>query len=194
MLPIGALVKKGPDLKARPLDAESYARFGDVISARGSHRPANQGTARKFEHLAELTDLRAGQARPHVSLFRCAPYATFPFEVTLLEKHPRSTQLFIPMNARKYLVVVALGHVQAGAESGRVDCPDLSTLSAFVVGSEGITYRPGTWHHPLIALEALSPEIRSEVDFACLVFEDGTADDCVEVELAPDERPRIFLP
>ena len=66
------------------------------------------------------------------------------------------------MNARRYLVVVALG----GA------APELSTARAFVASpTQGIGYRAGVWHHPMIALDA-------PIDFACFVWEDGSTLDC----------------
>jgi ureidoglycolate lyase len=97
-------------------------------------------------------------------LFRSQPFTGENFSVTLLEKHPGSTQVFIPMGgATRFLVVVALGG----------DEPDLATLRAFVAGgSQGITYRPGVWHHPIIALDRVT-------DFFSLVFEDASADDCM---------------
>ena len=153
-------------LRALPLAREPYAPYGDVIEAGVDGRAANHGTARKSEWLAELVDRRPGHARPHVSVFRCAPRA-LPIEIERLERHPASTQIFVPMGARRYLVVVALGDA----------APDPATLRAFVAtGTQGITYRPGVWHHPMIALEI-------ETDFFCLVHEDGSADDCVEQDL-----------
>jgi ureidoglycolate lyase len=165
---------------ARPLTPEAYEPFGDVVmaAARGAAaRPANQGTARKYEHLAALENLRPG-ARANFSVFRCSPRLEFPLEVALLEKHPLSTQAFVPMTARRYLVVVAQGG----------DRPDLDTLAAFVArGDQAVTYRPGTWHHPMIALDA-------EIDFACVVWEDGGEDDCVELSYPPGERAVVVLP
>lgn len=148
-------------IELEPLTAKSYARYGNVIAANERWRPANQNTAKKSEHLAELVDRRG--ARANLSVFRCAP-RSLPHAVTLLEKHPASTQLFVPMNAERYLVIVALGD----------DKPDLTTLRAFEASpTQGITYHPGVWHHPMVALER-------ETDFFCLVFEDETAADCVE--------------
>jgi ureidoglycolate lyase len=159
-------------IQARALSAAAYAPFGRVIEASSAapEKAANQGSARKFEHLLPLENLRA-DAKANVSVFRCTP-RTVPFEVALLEKHPLSTQMFVPMNARRYLVVVALG----------AEKPDLETLQVFeATAGQGISYAPGTWHSPLIALD-------SETDFACVVFEDGTAQDCVEHALALEER------
>jgi len=108
-------------------------------------------------------------------VFRCAPFDARPIPVRVLEKHPMSTQVFIPMNARRYLVIVALGG----------DAPDLATLAAFVAeGAQGVSYRPGVWHHPMIALD-------TEIDFTCLVFEDGSDDDCTAVTYAEGEQVTI---
>ena len=113
----------------------------------------------------------------NVSVFRCAPRTRWPLAVELLEKHPESTQVFVPMNARRYLAVVALGG----------DRPDLATLAAFVAtGAQGISYHAGVWHHPMIALD-------SEVDFTCLVWEDGSPGDCTVVHYREDERVEVVV-
>ena len=132
------------------------------------------GTARRFDRLAALENLRAS-ATANVCVFRCQPCEARPVPVRVLERHPHTTQLFAPMTARRYLVVVARGG----------DRPDLSTLAAFVAtGAEGVTYRPGVWHHPLIALDAAC-------DFACVVFEDGSAADCDAIDLTGADAREI---
>jgi ureidoglycolate lyase len=167
-------------VSARPLTSDAYAPYGDVLMAapRGeAGLSANQGTARRFDRLGTLENLRPGVAAPNAAVFRCAPRLVFPSRLALLEKHPASTQVFVPMNAQRYLVVVALGG----------DAPDLSTLAAFVAsGTQAISYRPGVWHHPMIALDA-------ETDFFCLVWEDGTAGDCVVVSYDADAQPLVLL-
>ncbi|MEO7110891.1 MAG: ureidoglycolate lyase [Polyangiaceae bacterium] len=156
------------EIAARPLTQTNYARYGNVLSAARhdvAAAPANLGTAEKRAHLAPLVNARP-HAEANVSVFRCAPITERPVKLRLLEKHPLSTQMFVPMNARRYLVVVAEG----------LDAPDLSTLSAFVAQeAQAITYHPGIWHHPMIALDDV-------IDFVCVVFDDGTADDCVEAD------------
>jgi ureidoglycolate lyase len=153
-------------IAAAPLDRASYRPFGDVIAADRavSGASANAGTARRFDRLGAIENLRPG-ATPNLCLFRVAPAAANPFPVRMLERHRHSTQVFIPMGgALRYLVVVCQGG----------DAPDLATLKAFMAGAEqGITYRPGIWHHPLIALDRT-------IDFACIVYEDGGAGDCEE--------------
>ncbi|WP_437976255.1 ureidoglycolate lyase [Sorangium sp. So ce295] len=169
-----------PRIAAHSLSPAAYAPYGDILMA-SPHgepgRPANQGTARRFDHLAAIENLRPGHASLNVSVFRCAPRSSFPLPIALLEKHPGSTQAFVPMSARRYLVVVALGG----------DRPELTTLGAFIAhGAQGITYRPGVWHHPMIALDA-------EADFVCLSWEDGSPGDCAVVEYAESERIAVAI-
>lgn len=159
---------------AQPLTLDTYLPYGNVIMAspRGEPgRPANQGTARRFNHLAPVVDHRPGEATLNVCVFRAEPRLVFPLSVALLEKHPASTQVFLPMNARRYLVIVA----------GGGDRPDLATVAAFLAsGAQGVSYYPGVWHHPMIALDA-------PIDFSCLVWEAGTEGDCVEFPYAEGE-------
>jgi ureidoglycolate lyase len=148
-----------------PLTQERFAPFGDVVSAgRGAGKDANQGTAARFDWTAKLESTREG-AKPNLVVARCQP-KTIPFEVKLVERHPCSSQAFLPMLCRRYLVVVAptLGD----------GSPDLAGLRAFeCLPGQGINYHRNTWHHPIIALD-------EPADFAMLVWEDGTAADCIE--------------
>ena len=157
-------------LSARPLAADDFEPFGAVIATapRGeAGSEANQGTARRFDWLADLQSSRPA-AKPNLAAFRCAANDARPVPIRLLEKHPCSSQVFVPMNAARYLVVVARGG----------DAPDLSTLAAFIAsGAQGICYAAGVWHHPMIALDR-------DTDFACLVWEDGGPEDCVVQDLA----------
>ncbi len=152
---------------ARPIELAAYQAYGELVRAGAGDsegEAANLGTARRYGALSSLENMRGESARPNVSVFRSTPWHGDQFNVTMLEKHPLSTQLFVPMNARRYLVVVAEG----------ASVPDLATLRAFVVdGKTGITYRPGVWHHPIVALD-------QEIDFVSLVWEVGGDGDCVE--------------
>jgi ureidoglycolate hydrolase len=83
------------------------------------------------------------------------------------------------MNAHRYVVLVG--------ERTDGEAPDLSTLRAFVATErEGVAYHPGTWHHPLLALD-------HETDFTSLVWEDETAGDCTLVTIPEAERPLLEL-
>ncbi|KAI9028109.1 ureidoglycolate hydrolase-domain-containing protein [Phycomyces nitens] len=174
-LPIKTPLDK-PMLVAQPLTREDFAPFGDVIQASSgiAVTSANQGTAEKYHQVGQvINDFAKGRGRSHLSVFHCRPATEVPFTVKLLERHPFSSQAFIPMTdgrVRGYLVIVAL--------NGADDKPDMKTLKAFIASStQGINYREGIWHHPMVALE-------HETDFACLVHESGIPkDDCNEVDV-----------
>jgi ureidoglycolate lyase len=157
---------------AHPIERERYAPYGALVVAGdgAAARSANHGTAQAWDALAEIESRRGPEARCTASLFRCHPWTGGDvIPVLRLERHPSSTQLFAPLRASRFLVVVALG----GEE------PDLSSLDAFVVeGPCAITYAPGTWHHPMIALD-------DTADFVNALFVDGTERDCHEVAIAP---------
>lgn len=161
-----------PEITAEALRRESYRQYGDLIAADPQlpFLSANAGTARRYDHLGAFENRRPGKALPNLCLFRAAPHIGNPFVIRMLERHCESTQLFIPMaGAERYLVIVCAGG----------DAPDLGTLRAFIAGAgQGITYHPGIWHHPLIALDR-------ETDFACLVNEDGSAGDGEVCEVSP---------
>lgn len=153
-------------IEARSIDAEAYAKYGALVRAGepSTARAANHGTAQAWDALAVIENARGAGARCTASLFRCSPHAFGELPVRWLERHARSTQMFVPMGAARFLVVVALGG----------ESPDLATLAAFVVeGACAITYAPGTWHHPMVALDA-------SIDFVNVIFSDGTEGDCDE--------------
>ena len=160
-------------LAAIPLTPEAFAPFGRVVSA--GLQPgasANQGTAVRFNFCAELSSTRP-DAKPNLAVFRSVAKA-LPFDVVLLERHPCSTQVFIPMMVSRYLVCVAPTLPDDG--------PDVAGLRAFVcLPGQGVAYAPGTWHHPMVALDAPG-------EFAMLAWEDGGARDCEVRELGQSIR------
>lgn len=133
------------ELSAQPLTQQAFARFGDVIEMPGTQpETINAGSAQRFDMPGAIHVLQDRQ--PVVSLFIGQPFS-MPVTISRMECHPLGSQLFMPLDSRPYLVVVA--------ES----LPDGSpaTPVAFVAGpGQGVVYPPGRWHHPLLSLEAVS--------------------------------------
>ena len=127
-----------------PLTQAAFARFGDVIQAAGAARLINEGHAERFHDLASL-DLSADGGRAIVSIFRSTP-PSFPLAIKTMENHPLSSQAFVPLSGRAFLVVVA----PAGPFDARA-------LAAFVAsGGQGVNFHKGVWHHFNLALGAPS--------------------------------------
>jgi len=129
-------------LVAAPLTAAAFAPFGDVIETEGrTHYPINAGTAQRYNDLAKV-EVSAAGGRPLISILSAQPVA-LPLRLRLMERHPLSSQAFIPLSSTPFLVVVApLGTL------------DIECIRGFRSnGRQGVNYRTGTWHHPLLALE-----------------------------------------
>lgn len=132
-------------LKAEPLTREAFAPYGDVIETEGArHFSINAGAIERFHDLAKVDLGPEEGARALVSIARCNRPTALPFRFRLIERHPRGSQAFIPLDATPLLVVVA----PAG------EAPDPDRVRAFVSnGRQGINYHRAVWHIPLIALE-----------------------------------------
>ncbi|HET8897385.1 MAG TPA: ureidoglycolate lyase [Rhodanobacteraceae bacterium] len=128
-------------LTTAPLGATAFAPYGDVIEARGTVDPINQGMGGRSRDLARV-DVTADQGRAAISVITCQP-EPLPLRLRLMERHPLGSQAFVPLNGQRYVVVVA----PAGAPPARDE------LRAFLCrGDQGINYHRGIWHHPMLAL------------------------------------------
>ena len=123
------------------LTAEAFAPFGQVIEGVGDEpEQINDGNTKKWADLARV-DTADGQGRTAVSLFEGSA-VRLPLRVEGLERHPLSSQAFIPLHEEPFVVIVA----KAG------DAPKHGEVRAFITnGKQGVNYHKGTWHHYLIA-------------------------------------------
>ncbi len=131
-------------LKPQTLTSERFAPYGDVIEATLDRRRAMN--AERFERFGDLCNVEFDvEGRVGVSIARCRVATSLPYRFDRVERHPLGSQAFIPLTPYRFVVVVA-----PPAES--VEAAD---LCAFVTnGRQGVNYRRGTWHMPLIAFDA----------------------------------------
>ncbi|WP_191602952.1 ureidoglycolate lyase [Marinomonas algicola] len=158
-------------MKIDLLTAENFQEFGDVIEANSArtHYLINGGTTTRFHDLADVqvTPHNEESVRSGISIFR-GDARVFPLSISMLERHPLGSQAFFPLNQRPYLVVVAPELDQ--------ERPDIENIKVFWASpSQGVNYAQGTWHHPLIALDAVS-------DFL-VVDRIGSGPNCDEYEI-----------
>ncbi len=132
-------------LPATPITAQAFAPFGELIdvAADAPHRIINAGFARRFDGLATIDTSHAG-GHALMSIFRTLP-RELPLQLSLVERHQLGSQLFMPLAGQRFLVVVAPAGV----------APSAKDLHGFVVpAGQGVNLARGTWHHPLLALDA----------------------------------------
>lgn len=173
-------------VRAEQLTISSFAAYGSIISPDeeickldDASKNANQGTAVKLLRVSEIEKKYSFAVAPNWNLFRCFPqphlkrsfgvngersFTKVKHAIKVLEKHPFSSQTFLPMgrpgNEIAYLVVVALEDANTGT-------PDLSTLKAFTCkGNQAVTYGAGVWHAPMIILGE-----QDHLDFGVLIYE-----------------------
>lgn len=193
------------------------------LSSLPPHSPspilANQSSALKYSPISPLDNQYAGRcpsgqpAEARMSMFCCFPrqLRTIPsqhtetpvFDVRILERHPFTTQTFIPIDLSSqtrtgtdgsperqgeeepyYLVVVAptltgqsaTAKTESGSATTIQNPPDLGNLRAFVArGGQAVTYGAGTWHAPMVVVG------KRRVDFVVAQFANGVGDeDCQE--------------
>ncbi|SCU84722.1 LADA_0D03400g1_1 [Lachancea dasiensis] len=176
-------------LVAEPLTIDGFKNYGSIVSPdeevaklSEASRGANQGTAIKVVKVSANQNLfpsQLGIKASHWNLFRCFPQPhlhrdflpaqsgemVIQHGIKVLEKHPHSSQTFIPMGRASkelaYLVVVAVAD-----DHGE---PNLSTLRAFTCnGNQAVTYGAGVWHAPMIVLGS-----QEYLDFSVAIYELG---------------------
>jgi ureidoglycolate lyase len=132
-------------LPVRALTRDAFLPFGDVIEADpATMRHINGGNTERFHALGAAEALGEG-ARVILNIFRGQP-RSFPYAVSMMERHPYGSQSFSPLSGRPYLVVVSED------EGGRPGVPQ-----AFLArGDQGVNYRANVWHHPLMTIGAAS--------------------------------------
>ncbi|OJJ46241.1 hypothetical protein ASPZODRAFT_142860 [Penicilliopsis zonata CBS 506.65] len=195
-----------------PRDVASIPPLHTLSTQNPAPVVANQSTALKYSPVSPLLDHYAGScasgkpSEARMSMFVCFPrklravkssqnanHAAEIFDVRILERHPFTTQTFIPLDLSSqsyagwseeplFLVIVAptrKGETATATDAeGRSvtirDPPDLQNLRAFIArGGQAVTYGAGTWHAPMVVLG------KRRVEFVVVQFLNGVDDeDC----------------
>ncbi len=145
-----------------PLTQERFRPFGDVLAP-----PVEAGRIYFDQALANH--------RPTVgaslSLSRVDAARSLPLEAVQMERHPMSSQSFVPLGPVRFLVVVA--------PHGPDGKPDVANVRAFLAeGGQGVTYGADVWHHPLTVLDV-------PAGFAVFMWRDGGPEDEEFVDVEP---------
>ena len=130
-------------IKPIKITRRNFAMYGDLISS-DNIKPMdiNAGYAKRFDNLAKI-NTSIDKGKTILSIFS-ALKRTFPMKIDMMEKHPLSSQAFIPMKETIFLSFVA----------PEGELPRIDKIESFIIPPKiGINYKPGIWHFPLIATE-----------------------------------------
>lgn len=119
-------------LRLLPLTQESFAPFGQILM------PEAAAPARK--EWAALVDNQRPEAMANIT-FMSLKANRFPLQVTELERHRFSHQMFVPLNGTNHLVLVCPSLVNGN--------PDIDQAIAFqATGEQSVNYNANIWHAP----------------------------------------------
>ncbi len=123
-------------MKIEPLTKQGFAPFGDVVEMEGAEQCSiNQGFATRFHDVAKI---EVGEGEAIISIFTALPRPQ-PIAVKLMERHPLGSQLFYPLQNEDWFVLVC------------ENPHDEKSYRVFKAsGTQGVNYKPNTWHHPLL--------------------------------------------
>jgi ureidoglycolate lyase len=125
------------------LSTEGFAPYGEVLDASGPPTNfANNGTIEVHRDVAGI-DVVAGGGRVCLSVVRAKSRA-LPFRIEVMESPPLGSQAIAPLGNASMLIVVA--------PAGPLDPNHIAAFRTS--GRQGVNYRRGVWHHPLIALDS----------------------------------------
>ena len=127
------------EITTEPLTADAFAPFGEVLDCSGApDKIINQGKCGRYHDRAAL-DFHEGRAG--ISLFQ-AELRSLPYQLDMVERHPKGSQAFLPMSMDGFLIVVAPDNKgQPGQPRAFLSAP-----------GQGINFHRGTWHGVLTPL------------------------------------------
>lgn len=119
-----------------PLSEEAFAPYGQVVMKA-------QGGVERRPWSANVTNLRA-QAKANITYMSLAA-ANYPVKVEVLERHPFSHQMFVPLEGTHHLLLVC--------PSLPDGTPDVAKIVAFeATGAQSVNYDANIWHAPRTVL------------------------------------------
>ncbi|QIZ79155.1 ureidoglycolate lyase [Thalassovita gelatinovora] len=125
---------------AKPLTPENFTNYGDVSRPNlGESKLIRNGEVRLSKSAAAFSHLPEAPAAA-LDFYEVQP-TTNTLHAISVERHPRSTQMFCPMEAGRWLVVI-WPNGPDGPPEAFVAAPD-----------DVVTYKPGIWHHGIVALD-----------------------------------------
>ena len=138
-----------------PVTAANFSPYGQLVA------PSEAYGRQSFSAGLSHDDRPVALSTTHVRAVQ------LPITIEQIERHPFSSQTFVPMEVSRWVVVVSVS-------------PELSDLRGFIVGpGVGVTIGRGIWHYQLTALD-------SDATFVVLMWKDHSTDEEI-VSIPPVE-------
>jgi len=127
----------------KKITKNNFSLYGELITINGkSSEEINNKSTQSFFDLANI-EILGDDKRARLNIFN-AKKRIFPLNIEMLEMHPLSSQVFLPITKTDFIVLVAPINIK----------PDLQKIEFFKVSNgDGINFKPYVWHFPLISIE-----------------------------------------
>lgn len=126
----------------KEITKDNFSIYGDLITTRNKiSENINKNTTQSFFDLANI-EILGEDKNVRLNIFN-SKKRIFPIIIDMLEMHPLSSQVFLPMSITNFIVLVAPINTK----------PDLSKIEYFKISNgDGINFKSGVWHFPLISI------------------------------------------
>jgi len=131
------------NLQIKKISKDNFSLYGDLISIKNKNSEIiNNCSTQSFFDLANI-EILGNNKNVRLNIF-IAKKRIFPLNIDMLEMHPFSSQVFLPITKTNFLVLVA----------PTANKPNLNKLECFIVSNEdGINFKSKVWHFPLISIQ-----------------------------------------
>ena len=128
--------------KVKKISNDNFFEYGDFINPYDKEpEDINTNTTKSYFDLANI-EILGENKKARLNLFD-AKKRIFPLTINMLEKHPFSSQVFLPLGNNPFFVIVCSPGLK----------PDLNNLNFFIVeNGNGVNFKPMVWHFPLISI------------------------------------------
>jgi ureidoglycolate lyase len=127
----------------KEITKDNFSLYGDLITTRNKiSEDINKNTTQSFFDLANI-EILGEDNNARLNIFN-AKKRIFPLNIDMLEMHPLSSQVFLPLIKTDFLVLVAPIDKK----------PDLDKIEIFKISNgDGINIKHSVWHFPLISTQ-----------------------------------------
>tara|TARA_B110000438_G_C15657748_1_gene582449 strand:- start:97 stop:591 length:495 start_codon:yes stop_codon:yes gene_type:complete len=130
-------------LDIKKINKDNFLSYGDLITIRNKNSEhINNNTTQSFFDLANI-EILGEDNNARLNIFSTKK-RTFPLNIDMLEMHPLSSQVFLPMIKTDFIVLVAPINIK----------PDINKIECFKISNgDGINFKSRVWHFPLISIQ-----------------------------------------
>lgn len=128
-------------MQIKKISKENFSNYGELISI-NNNEPENAQTPQFHFDLARI-EVLGNNSDARLNIIKTTK-KNFPLKIDMMEMHPFSSQVFLPMSETDFIVLVAPIDKK----------PDLDKIEVFKISKgDGINIKSSIWHFPLISTQ-----------------------------------------